>query len=76
MRKSYDAELEFAVAIVAQACRVCAATHRKLVDADSVTKKDKSPVTVADFSSQAVIIAALKKAFPNDPVVGEEDSAA
>jgi 3'(2'), 5'-bisphosphate nucleotidase len=29
---------------------------------------------VADFASQAVINLALMDAFPNDPVVGEEDS--
>lgn len=41
----------------------------------SITKSDQSPVTVADFGAQAVIISALKHAFPNDKVVGEEDAA-
>jgi 3'(2'), 5'-bisphosphate nucleotidase len=31
---------------------------------------------VADFGSQALICQALKDAFPNDPVIGEEDSSA
>ncbi|MEM1070703.1 MAG: 3'(2'),5'-bisphosphate nucleotidase, partial [Planctomycetota bacterium] len=38
-------------------------------------KKDKSPVTVADFGAQAVVSDALATAFPNDPMVGEEDAA-
>lgn len=38
-------------------------------------KQDKSPVTIADFASQAVICRALGEAFPNDPIIGEEDSA-
>jgi 3'(2'), 5'-bisphosphate nucleotidase len=40
-----------------------------------MAKQDKSPVTIADFASQAVICQALGEAFPNDPVIGEEDSA-
>src|SRR5208337_4799969 len=35
----------------------------------------KSPVTVADFGSQAVICRALGIAFPDDPVIAEEDAA-
>ena len=29
---------------------------------------------VADFSAQAIINTYLHKAFPNDPIIGEEDS--
>jgi 3'(2'), 5'-bisphosphate nucleotidase len=39
-------------------------------------KDDRTPVTVADFGSQALICRALLEAFPNDPVIGEEDSSA
>lgn len=38
-------------------------------------KQDKSPVTIADFASQAVICEGIGLAFPNDPIIGEEDSA-
>jgi 3'-phosphoadenosine 5'-phosphosulfate (PAPS) 3'-phosphatase len=37
-------------------------------------KGDKSPVTVADFASQAIICAELERALPRDPIVGEEDA--
>ena len=37
-------------------------------------KKDQSPVTIADFASQAVICRALEQSFPDDPIIGEEDS--
>lgn len=40
----------------------------------SITKEDHSPVTVADFGAQAIIIGALKHVFPNDNIVGEEDA--
>jgi len=42
----------------------------------SLTKDDKSPVTVADFSTQAIIGRLLSQAFPDIPLVAEETSAA
>lgn len=41
----------------------------------SLQKNDLSPVTVADFAAQALIGRLLSQAFPDDPMVGEEDSA-
>ena len=37
-------------------------------------KNDKSPVTVGDYGSQALIIHALRHSFPSDQIVGEEDA--
>ena len=34
----------------------------------------KSPVTIGDFALQAIINHAIKLNFPNDEIVGEEDS--
>ncbi len=42
----------------------------------SLTKGDKSPVTIADFASQALIGFMLKQAFPEIPLVAEETSTA
>lgn len=69
------AELSAAIAAVRRAAIVCRSVQAKLVTADTLEKKDKSPVTVADFASQAVVCHALGRAFPNDPIVGEEDAA-
>ncbi|MEM8738888.1 MAG: 3'(2'),5'-bisphosphate nucleotidase [Planctomycetota bacterium] len=71
---NYEAELGVAVSAVRAASRVCRAVQADRVTAGTVEKKDKSPVTVADFASQAVVCAALRAAFPEVPVVGEEDS--
>ncbi|KAI9044239.1 inositol monophosphatase family protein [Aspergillus affinis] len=46
------------------------------VDKGSLDKSDSTPVTVADFASQALIISAIHHVFPEDDIVGEEDSAA
>lgn len=39
-------------------------------------KSDQSPVTIADFAVQALIAHRLGQAFPDDPLVAEEDAAA
>lgn len=40
----------------------------------TLSKDDKSPVTIGDFGAQALIIHALKHAFPTDSIVGEEEA--
>jgi len=71
----YQAELSVAVAAVRAASVVCRAVQKDLITAATIEKKDKSPVTVADFASQAVVCKTIRDAFPNDPIVGEEDAA-
>ncbi|CAK41862.1 carbohydrate phosphatase [Aspergillus niger ATCC 13496] len=44
------------------------------VDKGSFDKNDATPVTIADFAAQALIIAAIHHAFPDDEFVGEESS--
>ncbi|KAK6503079.1 hypothetical protein TWF481_008115 [Arthrobotrys musiformis] len=41
----------------------------------TVEKSDNSPVTIADFGAQALVFASLHKNFPDDNIIGEEDSA-
>jgi 3'(2'), 5'-bisphosphate nucleotidase len=67
-------DLATAVAAVRAAARACRAVQQRLVRADTLEKGDKSPVTVADFASQAIICAELERALPGDLVVGEEDA--
>ncbi|KAK6351169.1 hypothetical protein TWF718_004339 [Orbilia javanica] len=40
----------------------------------TVEKSDNSPVTIADFGAQALVFASLRKNFPDDNIIGEEDS--
>jgi len=72
---SYDRERTVAFRAVQAAAELCQSVRRDLGD-DVLEKEDRSPVTVADFGSQALICQALKTAFPEDPVIGEEDSSA
>ena len=69
---SYDREKQVAIEAAVAAAKLCQQVRRDIPEA--IEKKDKSPVTVADYGSQAVICKALGDAFPNQPVVGEEDA--
>ncbi len=72
---SRERELAVAVAAVREAAALCETVRREMVT-PALTKEDRSPVTVADFGAQALVCRALLAAFPDDPVVGEEDAAA
>ncbi len=72
---SYEGELRAALEAVRGAARVCRAVQNRLITRDTLEKHDKSPVTVADFASQAIVCRDLEQAFPGDAVVGEEGSA-
>ncbi|KAJ3073485.1 hypothetical protein HDU98_001413 [Podochytrium sp. JEL0797] len=69
-----DKETKVAVEAVLSASKLCQSVFKALVTEETLTKKDKSPVTVADFGAQAIVNALLHKHFPEDPIVGEEDS--
>jgi len=71
---NHQQELDAAIAAVRAAARVCRDVQQDLVTAQTLEKKDKSPVTVADFASQAIVCTLLTQALPGARVVGEEDS--
>lgn len=60
---------------VAEASVVCRSVQKNLERIRSITKDDRSPVTVADFASQAVIAHRLTEALGPIRLVAEEDSA-
>lgn len=66
-------DLRVGIAAVREAGLLCR-TVQADIDPGAMAKKDRSPVTVADFGSQALVCRALGEAFPDDPVIGEEDS--
>ena len=68
-----DTELEVALRAVAVAAKICQSVQSRITR-ESIEKKDRSPVTIADFASQAAICKLLGDAFPNDEIVGEEEA--
>ena len=68
-------EVSTAIQAILMASRLCQKVRKELAEGASIQKIDRSPVTVADYGSQAIICKLIKEAFPNDIVVAEEDSA-
>jgi 3'(2'), 5'-bisphosphate nucleotidase len=64
---------KFALQAVRLAANLAAEIQREMVSG-VLTKDDRSPVTVADFAAQAVIGYLLDQSFPNEFLVGEEQS--
>jgi 3'(2'), 5'-bisphosphate nucleotidase len=71
----YAAEADFALHAVRVAAHLCRRIQGEMVT-HALAKSDRSPVTVADFASQAVVARMLRDRLPEDILVAEEDSAA
>lgn len=70
---SYAKELEVAELAVQRATILTKKVFHEKAKG-TLSKDDKSPVTIGDFGAQALIIHAIKKNFPNDEIVGEEEA--
>lgn len=70
----YAKMLDAAREAVLEAALVCREVQRVLKDVQQITKDDKSPVTVADFASQALVARTLRERLGTVHLVGEESS--
>ncbi len=70
MRLGFESQV--ALDALRAACRVCRAVASGTID--GVTKADDSPVTVADFASQAVIVHHLRQHLTEPVIIGEESA--
>lgn len=66
-------ELDTAIAAVQEASVLCRRVQAELENA-TLEKVDRSPVTVADFGSQAIVCSRLRNTFPSDPIIAEENA--
>jgi len=73
MANGYARELTIAIEAVRDAARLCRAVQQE-VATGILEKDDKSPVTIADFGSQALVCRMLSREFANDPVIAEENA--
>ncbi len=71
---NFEKELTVALSAVEKASGLCRQVQQNLAAGDTLVKKDRSPVTIADLASQAVINLVISAHFPDDLIVGEEDS--
>ena len=66
-------EIQFVIHAVRQASLLVKLIQAEMVS-PAIEKNDHSPVTVADFAAQALVGQLLSQAFPQDAMIGEEDS--
>ncbi len=71
---SEDPRVQAGRRAVEAAGKVCHAVAVRLGEISALTKDDRSPVTVADFASQAVVLHLLADVLGDVPVVGEENA--
>ena len=72
-RMSYHKELHIATLAVQRAAILTKLVFHEKAKG-TLSKDDKSPVTIGDFGAQALIISAIRHNFPNDEIVGEEEA--
>jgi 3'(2'), 5'-bisphosphate nucleotidase len=72
---SYSIELDSALQAVHVASLLTKSVLRSLKNSvGAETKADDSPVTIADFAAQALLISALHAVYPQDRFIGEESA--
>ena len=70
------ARVQTAIDAVIKAMQLCEQVQAEMVSTDAIQKTDRSPVTLADFGSQALICKAIGDAFSHNPIVAEESAQA
>jgi len=63
-----------AIQATLNASALCEKIRMDLTSGESLLKSDRSPVTIADYGSQAIICKMIREKFPHDTIVAEEDS--
>ncbi len=67
-------EVLTALQAIRLASQLCQSVRGHLTRNQSIQKSDRSPVTIADYGSQAIICKLIRDAFPEDIIIAEEDS--
>ncbi len=67
-------EVKTALEAILKASAFCQRIRKEKIKNQSLLKGDRSPVTIADFGSQAIINKLIKEVFSDDSIVAEEDS--
>jgi 3'(2'), 5'-bisphosphate nucleotidase len=73
MPNTFSQELLIAELAV-QRASVLTKSIQSAVNKGELSKTDSTPVTIADFAAQALLISAIHHAFPEDKLIGEEDA--
>jgi len=73
---AYEQDLAIAIKAASLAARLCQSVQKSLLQTDTQAKMDSSPVTVADYGSQALVSFVLERELQSGvfSMVAEEDS--
>ena len=74
MQMDFELEKKAGLDAVTKAARICAQMRDETGFRETLYKTDGSPVTLADFFVQALVNEELTAAFPEIPIVAEENS--
>lgn len=70
----HSPEVVTAIQAAVKASELCQKIRKDLVGEEPILKSDRSPVTIADYASQAILCKWIRERFPHDTIVAEEDS--
>jgi 3'(2'), 5'-bisphosphate nucleotidase len=70
----HSPEVVIGLQALIKASSLCEKVRADLAGGASILKSDRSPVTIADYGSQAIICKWIRERFPRDTIVAEEDS--
>lgn len=71
---NFQREKEAAIDACMRAAKLCDGVQNSIAGSIAVEKSDKSPVTIADYGSQAIVADIISGLFPDDMIVAEEHS--
>lgn len=70
----HSPEVVTAIQAAMKASELCQKIRKDLVGEEPILKSDRSPVSIADYASQAILCKWIRERFPHDTIVAEEDS--
>ena len=70
----YSLEVITAIEAAVQASELCQKIRKDLIGEESILKSERSPVTIADYGSQAIVCKLIREKFPEDTIIAEEDA--
>lgn len=73
IKTSFQKERQIGISSILKSTILTQKIFKKLIKDQVITKEDKSPVTIGDYGSQALINLLISKHFPQDKIIGEEE---
>ncbi|EGG13067.1 Hypothetical protein MELLADRAFT_32223 [Melampsora larici-populina 98AG31] len=74
IKTNFQKERQIGISSILKSTILTQKVFKTLIQKDQIiTKQDKSPVTIGDYGSQALINLLISKHFPNDKIIGEEE---